>query len=68
MYNISMTNLSSIQKKYKGMWVVVTDDFGSVVTASKDAKVAYKKALEKGYKKPTLFKVPRYVIPYVGIV
>ena len=47
MYNIAMINLSSIQKKYKGMWVALTDDFNSVITANKDAKTTYKKALEK---------------------
>ena len=63
-----MINLSSIQKKYKGMWVALTDDFNSVITANKDAKTTYKKALEKGHKKPTLFKVPEHNVPYVGII
>ncbi len=68
MYNMDMTNLSSIQKKYKGMWVAFTDDLSSVITASKDATTAYKKAKDKGYKKPTLFKVPEHIVPYIGIV
>jgi len=68
MYNINMTNLSSIQKKYKGMWVAFTDDFNSVIVANKDVKITYKKAQEKGYKKPTLFKIPERVVPYVGVI
>ncbi len=63
-----MTNLSSIQKKYSGMWIAVKDDFSSVIAASRNAKTTYKKALELGYKKPTLFKVPQHIVPYVGIV
>lgn len=61
-----MKDLTSIQKQYKGKWVAFTDDFKSVISASKDAKTTYKKALEKGYKKPTLFKVPVHNIPYIG--
>lgn len=60
------TGLSSIQKKYKGLWVALTDDLEKVVAANKDAQVTYNKAVEKGYKKPTLFKVPENITPYVG--
>ncbi len=63
-----MTNLSSIQKKYKGMWVALTDDLNSVITANKDVKTTYKKALKKGHKKPILFKVPAHNVPYIGII
>lgn len=62
-----MTNLTSIQKKYKGQWVAFSDDFNSFIVASNDAKTTYKKAQEMGYKKPTLFKVPEHIIPYVGV-
>lgn len=61
-------NLSLIQRKYKGMWVVLTDNFSNVVAADKDAKTVYKLAIKKGYKKPMLFKVPEHNIPYVGII
>lgn len=63
-----MTNLSSIQKKYKGMWIAIKEDFSSVIAASRNAKTTFKKAQKLGYKKPTLFKVPQHIIPYVGIV
>lgn len=63
-----MTDLTSIQKQYKGKWVAFTDDLKSVISASNDAKTAYKAALEKGYKKPTLFKIPLHVVPYIGLV
>lgn len=70
MYNKSMksTNLSSIQKKYKGLWVAFTDNLNYVITASRDAKTAYKKAQDMGYKKPTLFKVPEHLVPYIGFI
>lgn len=61
-------NLSSIQRKFKGMWVVLTDNFSKVIAANKDAKVAYQLALKKGYKRPLLFKVPEHNIPYIGFI
>ena len=61
------TNLSSIQKKYKGMWVAFTDNLTSIITAHKDATITYRKALEMGYKKPTLFKIPVHIVSYIGI-
>ena len=69
MYNRNMkfTNLSSVQKKYKGMWVAFTDNLTEVIVANKNANVVYKKAIEMGYKKPTLFKIPENIVPYIGI-
>lgn len=66
--NMKTTNLSLIQKKYKGLWIAFADDLNSVIATSKDVTTTYKKALEKGYKKPTLFKVPEHNVPYVGII
>ncbi|PJE58205.1 MAG: hypothetical protein COU81_01970 [Candidatus Portnoybacteria bacterium CG10_big_fil_rev_8_21_14_0_10_36_7] len=63
-----MTDLTSVQKKYKGKWVAFTDDLKSVISASKDVKTAYNEALKKGYNKPTLFKVPLHIVPYVGFI
>ncbi len=40
------TNLSSVQKKYKGMWVAFTDNLTDVITANKNAQTAYEKAVE----------------------
>ena len=64
---MKFTNLSSVQKKYKGMWVAFTDNLTEVIVANKNAKVVYKKAIEMGYKKPTLFKIPENIVPYIGI-
>ena len=64
---MKFTNLSSVQKKYKGMWVAFTDNLTEVIVANKNANVVYKKAIEMGYKKPTLFKIPENIVPYIGI-
>ena len=67
-YNSRMksSNLTSIQKKYKGLWVALKEDLSTVIVADKNANIVYKKALAKGLKKPTLFKVPENIVPYVG--
>lgn len=59
-------DLTKIYKKYKGLWVVLDEKLSKVISFDKDANKAYKKASEQGYKKPTLFKVPKENIPYFG--
>jgi len=60
------TNLTHIQKKYPGKWVALNENLDTVVAFGKDAMTAYQKAIIKGDKKPTLFKVPQKIAPYVG--
>lgn len=62
------TNLTKIFIKYKGFWVALDDSLEKVISYNKNAQKAYTQALEKGYKKPTLFKVPQENIPYFGFV
>ena len=61
-------NLTKIFEKYKGMWVALDDSLKKVISSDKNADKVYKAALEKGYKKPTLFKVPQENLPYFGFV
>ena len=61
-------NLTKIFDKYRDFWVTLDDSLGKVISYNKNAQKAYKEALEKGYKKPTLFKVPQENIPYFGFV
>ncbi len=61
-----MINLTSIHKKYKGLWIALDDRLKKVIAAGKNAEDVHREALEKGYKKPTLFKVPQKNLPYVG--
>lgn len=62
------TNLTKIFNKYKGFWVALDDPLKTVISYNKNAERAYKEALGKGYKKPTLFKVPQENLPYFGFV
>jgi maltose-binding protein MalE len=62
------TNLTPVFNKYKGLWVALDSSLKKVISADKNAEKAYKEALEKGYKKPTLFKVPQENLPYFGFV
>lgn len=61
-------DLTKIYKKYKGLWVVLDEKLSKVIAFDKDANRAHKKALEQGYKKPTLFKVPKENLPYFGLI
>ena len=59
-------SLSNTFIKYKGLWVALTESLDQVISADKSAKKAYEEALRKGYKKPTLFKVPQENNAYIG--
>lgn len=61
-------DLTKIYKKYKGLWVVLDEKLSKVISFDKNAERAYKKAFQKGYKKPTLFKVPKENLPYFGFI
>ncbi len=61
-------NLTKIFDKYKGLWVVLDVSLKKVISSNKSAERAYKEAIDKGYKKPTLFKVPQQNLPYFGFV
>jgi hypothetical protein len=54
-----------ILEKYKGRWVALTKD-NKVISSGYNAKSVYNKAREKGIEIPTLFKVPRENIAFIG--
>lgn len=62
------TNLTKVFDKYRGLWVALDESLKKVISSNKNAEKAYKQAIEKGYKKPTLFKVPQKNTPYFGFV
>lgn len=57
---------TKICEKYKGLRVGLKDDEITVVATGKTIKEVMKKAKQKGYGKPILFRVPTKVLPYVG--
>ncbi len=59
-------DFTKIYSKYKGMWIALDKTLKKVVGANKRANEVYKEAIDKGYEKPTLFKVPQKNIPYFG--
>lgn len=63
----SYIDLTKIQKKYKGSWVALNDKLDNVISYGRDVKVVYDTAVKKGYKIPTLFKVPKEITPYFGV-
>ena len=61
-----MIDWTKICKKYKGLWVALKNDEKTVIASGKTVKETMEEAQRKGFKKPTLFRVPTEVIPYVG--
>ena len=59
-------DFSEIIKKYKGKWVVLSDDEKEVVSFGKSAGEALKESEKTGLENPILFKVPISFLPYVG--
>lgn len=59
-------DLTKIYKEYKGLWVALDSNWEIVISADENAQIAHKKAIEKGYKLPIMFKVPAEDVPYVG--
>lgn len=62
---MNTVDLSKVLEKFKGLWVTLTDS-DVVISAHKSAKKAYEEAIRKGYKEPTLFKVPQHDLPHIG--
>lgn len=63
--NMEAINLDNLIKKYKGLWVALTDSY-KVISADKTAKKVHEEAKKQGYKEPILFKVPQKNLPFVG--
>ena len=57
---------TNIYKKYKGLWVALSDDEKIVLAFGETAGDALENAKSKGYKNPILSKMPEKLITYVG--
>ena len=57
---------TKIYKQHKGFWVALKEDEKTVLASGKTAKEAWAKAIEKGYKKPILMRMPGKLATYVG--
>lgn len=53
-------------KKYKGLWVALTEDEQTVVGSGKNAKSALEDAARHGIVRPILMKMPPKLVSYVG--
>lgn len=59
-------NLEKLIKNYGGKWIALNKNLDKVVVSGNNAKKVFEKAKDKGYKIPTLFKVPTRLIAYIG--
>ena len=60
------TDWTKICKKYRGLWVALAKDEITVLASGKTAKEAWEAALQKGYRKPILARMPEKLVTYVG--
>lgn len=54
-----------IIKKYSGLWVGILND-KTVVASGRTVQEVLVRAKKQGHKRPTLFRVPTKVLPYIG--
>ena len=59
---MSSKDWTALFKQYKGQWVALAQDEVTVISSGKSVKEVRTKALEAGYDKPILFKVPKKMI------
>jgi len=50
------------------IWVGLKEDERTVLVSGRSVKEVMKKAKTKGFSDPILFKVPRKLVPYIGIL
>ena len=62
------TDWTKIYKKYKGLWVALTEDEVTVISANKKAKIALEDARKKGVENPILTLIPKNLESYVGMI
>ncbi len=59
--------MTKVYEQYKGKWVALSGPKSNkVVVSGRSAKTVYETAVKKGYKIPTLFKVPVKDMIYIG--
>jgi len=66
--HIMATDWTKIYKKYKGLWVALTEDEVTVISANKKAKIALEDARKKGVENPILTLIPKNLESYVGMI
>jgi hypothetical protein len=57
-----------IYKKYKGKWVALKSDEKTVVASGINAKTAYEKAVNGGFRNPILSYVPAKLMSRIGLI
>jgi len=50
-------DMTEICKKYRGLWIALTER-NEVIVAGEDGKKVYEDARKKGFEMPILFRVP----------
>lgn len=66
MANTKNIDYTAIFTKYPGKWVALKEDEETVISHAEKAKLALKRAQDKGNSQPILLKVPAESLSYVG--
>lgn len=56
----------NIYRRFKGLWIALSDDERKVVASGATAKEAMEKARSKGHALPILARMPDRLSPYIG--
>jgi hypothetical protein len=59
-------NWTHLHPKHAGNWVAFAQDRKTVVGSAKNLKTAIRQANQKGYTNPSVYKVPKDLLAYVG--
>lgn len=59
-------NWTLLFKNYKGLWVALKDDETTVISSGSKLSEVLREAMDKGFSKPIVAKVPKKDITYIG--
>jgi hypothetical protein len=59
-------NWTSLFKDYKGLWVALKDDEVTVISSGNKLPEVLRQAMDKGFDKPIITKIPEKDVTYIG--
>lgn len=63
---MAVKNWIALFENYKGQWVALKDDETTVISSGSKLSEVLRKAVDKGFDKPIITKIPKKDITYIG--
>jgi len=63
---MAVKNWTTLFENYKGQWVALKDDETTVISSGNKLSEVLRKAVDKGFDKPIVTKIPKKDITYIG--